>query len=294
MIYVLHGVDDFSRKEFLDSLRNEIGVPELLEANTTVLSGGELTLAQLRDVSGVVPFLAERRLVVIEGLLARFDNSRPTRRSRRSSSGQDRLNEWVGLVETLGQLPPTTNLVFLESSIRKDNPILGNLASVADVREYRPLGGDALERWIIERVSNTGARIERQAVRKLVDLVGGNLWVLSGELEKLALYAESDVIDDKMVELLVSYSREANVFRAVDAIIGGRASDAMQLVGWLRESGGDASYVIAMLARQLRLVLVLQELLDGLETLFWGGPGGANLSQERRLEQPGGANLALE
>ncbi len=71
VIYVLHGEDDFSQKEFLDNLRDEVGVPELLEANTSVLAGGELTLGQLRDVCSVVPFLAERRLVVVKGLLAR-------------------------------------------------------------------------------------------------------------------------------------------------------------------------------------------------------------------------------
>ena len=261
MIYVLHGDDGFSQKELLDDLRDEVGVPELLEANTSVLAGGELTLGQLRDVCGVVPFLAERRLVVVEGLLGRFDNFRVTRRSRRSSSGQDGLDQWTGLVETLGQLPPTTNLVFLEGTIRRDNPLLRHLEPVAQVRECRPLVGDALEGWITRRVSESGGSIGRQAVRKLVDLVGGNLWALSGELEKLTLYAGEKAIDEGMVEVLVAHSREASVFRAVDAIIGGHASNAMRLVGGLRESGADASYVISMLARQLRLILVLQELL---------------------------------
>jgi len=261
VIYVLHGEDDFSQKEFLDNLRDEVGVPELLEANTSVLAGGELTLGQLRDVCGVVPFLAERRLVVVKGLLARFDSFRPRRRSRRSSSGQDGLEKWAELAETLGQLPPTTNLVFLECTIRRDNPLLSNLASVAKVREYRPLAGDILEEWITKRVSGSGGKIGKQAVRKLVDLVGGNLWVLSRELEKLAIYAGEVTIDEGMVEVLVAYSRETNVFRVVDAILGGYSSNAMRLVGLLRESGAEVSYVIAMLARQLRLILVLQELL---------------------------------
>jgi DNA polymerase-3 subunit delta len=261
VIYVLHGEDDFSQKEFLDNLRDEVGVPELLEANTSVLAGGELTLAQLRDVCAVVPFLAERRLVVVKGLLARFDSFRPRRRSRRSSSGQDGLEEWAELAETLGQLPSTTNLVFLEGTIRRDNSLLSNLASVAKVREYRPLAGDILEEWIAKRVSGSGGKIGKQAIRKLVDLVGGNLWVLSRELEKLDIYAGEVTINEGMVEVLVSYSRETNVFRVVDAILGGYSSNAMRLVGLLRESGAEVSYVIAMLARQLRFILVLQELL---------------------------------
>ncbi len=261
MIYVLHGEDDFSQKEFLDGLRDEVGVPELLEANTSVLAGAELTLGQLRDVCSVVPFLAERRLVVVERLLVRFDSFRPTRRSRRSASGQDGLEEWTEVAETLGQLPPTTNLVFMERTIRRDNPLLRSLASVAKVREYRPLTGDVLQGWITKRVAETGGSIGKQAVRKLVDLVGGNLWMLSGELEKLTIYAGENAIDEGMVEVVVAYSRETNVFRAVDAILGGHSSNAMRLVGSLRESGAEVSYVVTMLARQLRLILVLQELL---------------------------------
>lgn len=261
MIYVLHGEDDFSQKEFLDNLRHEVGVPELLEANTSVLAGGELTLAQLRDVCGVVPFLAERRLVVVKGLLARFDSFRHRRRSKRRSSEQDGLEEWAEMAETLDHLPSTTDLVFLENMIRRGNPLLSNLASVAKVREYRPLAGDILEEWITKRVSASGGKIGKQAIRKLVDLVGGNLWVLSRELEKLAIYAGEVTIDEEMVEVLVAYSRETNVFRVVDAILGGYSSDAMRLVRLLRESGAEVSYVIAMLARQLRLILVLQDLL---------------------------------
>ena len=261
MIYVLHGEDDFSKRELLEELRQSIGLPELLEANSTTLAGAGLSLEHLQEVCSVVPFLAEHRFIFVEGLLGRFDDVRVDRRQGRSSRTKDPLEEWQGLAETLAQVPATTTLVFLEGTLRRDNPLLQEIASVAQVQAFPLLSGEALERWIRQRVAGVGATITNQAARRLMDLVGGNLWTLSGEIEKLALYAGDESIGDEAVALLVTHTRETSIFRAVDAILGGQTSSALQLISWLRQSGAEVSYIITMLARQLRLILLAHELL---------------------------------
>jgi len=261
MIYLLHGEDGFSKREFLEGLRQQIGTPELLEANTTTLAGVGLNLRQLQGTCSVVPFLAEHRLVIVEGLLGQFDDGGADRRRRRSAAGKEALEEWQGLSEALASIPPATILVFVEGRLRADNPLLRDVTPITKVREFPLLSGEALEEWIRRRVAGAGAKITRQAVRGLMDLVGGNLWVLSGEVEKLALFAGEQPIDEEAVALLVAHAREESIFRAVDAILEGRSADAMQLIGWLRQSGKEVSYVITMVARQLRLILLAHELL---------------------------------
>ena len=44
MIYLLHGEDDFSKRDFLAGLRRDLCTPELLEANTTILAGAGMIL----------------------------------------------------------------------------------------------------------------------------------------------------------------------------------------------------------------------------------------------------------
>ncbi|MCH7706576.1 MAG: DNA polymerase III subunit delta [Chloroflexi bacterium] len=263
MIYVLYGEDDFTRKTVLDGLRREVGAPELLDANSTVLAGTALTLAQLQEVANVIPFLAERRLVIVEGLLGRFDDSRPRQRRRSGRGGgssKSALDGWEGLGDALQQIPSTTNLVFLDGQLRRDNPLLVQIAPVAEVRHFPPLAGADLDQWVRRRVDQAGISIAPDAVRRLIELVGGDLWILSGELEKLALYAGQDTVDRDMVDLLVTQAREASIFRAVDAILDGHTSGAMQLIADLRQHGQEVSYIITMLARQLRLLLLAQEL----------------------------------
>ena len=262
MIYVLHGEDDFSKKAFLNALREEIGQLDIRDANTTVLEGSDLKLQHLLEVANVVPFLAERRLVIAEGLLGRFEEVRPARR-RGAARGRrnDLLEEWKDLPQSLGELPPTTLLVFLEGRLGRGNPLLSKLSELAEVKEFRTLTGDALSRWLGRRKNEMGLKIDSDAERQLIDLVGGDLWAMQGELEKLALYADGETVDREMVQLLVANSREANIFRTVDMVLGGRTSNALRLIKQMQESGADAGYIIAMLARQLRLMLLAKDLV---------------------------------
>ena len=289
MIYVLHGEDDFSKKAFLNGLREEIGQPDVRDANTTVLEGPDLKLPHLLEVANVVPFLAERRLVIAAGLLGRFEEARPARRGRASGGRQnDPLEEWKGLAGPLSELPPTTLLVFLEGRLRRGNPLLSELSDVAEVKEFRILTGDALSRWLSNRVREMGLRITGRAERQLIDLVGGDLWVMHGELEKLALYADGETIDHEAVQLLVANSRETNIFRTVDMVLGGRTSNALRLIKQMQESGADAGYIIAMLARQLRLMLLAKDLIgQGVSGSEMGRRLGltAEFAVKRTLEQ---------
>ncbi len=261
MIYLLHGEDDFSKRHFMDGLRREVGASELIEANTTTLVGTGLSPVHLHEACSMVPFLAEHRLVIVEGLIGQFDDVRGNRRRRRPSPANKALEQWQGLAETLKQVPLTTTLVFTEGRLRRDNTLMKEVASVAEVHEFTLLSGEALETWIRKRVAGTGATITPRAVKRLGELVGANLWTLSGEIEKLALYSGEEPIDDQAVASLVAHTREESIFKAVDAILEGRSSTALQLMGWLRQSGAEVSYVITMVARQLRLILLARELI---------------------------------
>ena len=261
MIYLLYGDDEFSLLEHLRRIKGEVGSDELIDANTTMLDGAAVTPQQLLEVSAVVPFLAERRLVIVQGLLQRFGSQRERRRpGRRGRTRGQATDEWAGLPDLLAQVPETTVVVFVDAPVRRDNPLLRQVASHAEVRAFPLLRGQELAAWIRQRVTSVGASISEQAIRLLVEYVGGDLWIMSGEVEKLALYSEGEEISEEAVRLLVAHSREASIFDIVDAVLEVKASAALVGLRQLLESGADSSYVIVMLARQLRLVLLTQEL----------------------------------
>ncbi|MDO8490573.1 MAG: DNA polymerase III subunit delta [Dehalococcoidia bacterium] len=287
MFHILYGQDSFSVKEAMDEIKQSLGEPQLLSTNTTVFEGQKLTLPELQAACDTVPFLAERRLVVVEGLLSRFDPHRGARQPKRPASGEKHLEAWLGLKDHVGVMPPSTALVLVDGAVDRNNPLLKALASAAKVREYRSLDDNALREWVVRRVKKLDGQISAPAAKALVDLVGGNLWVMSSELEKLCLYAHGRSIEEKDVRLQTSSAREFTVFNLVDAVIERRTPTAIQLLHQLSLEGAAAPFVLFMLTRQFRHLLQLKD-LAGQRLSQWemaGRLGVPSMAVGRMLQQ---------
>jgi DNA polymerase-3 subunit delta len=105
-----------------------------------------------------------------------------------------------------------------------------------------------------------GTDIESRAVEALAEAIGGDLRVIAVELEKLSLYRRGQPVRHQDVQELVSYTREANIFQAVDAMMEGRPNVALTLVHQLLQSGRPSSNVFSMVARQVRLLILAKDL----------------------------------
>ncbi|MBM3942312.1 MAG: DNA polymerase III subunit delta [SAR202 cluster bacterium] len=270
--HVIYG-DSFLAAQSLKAL--EGGTP-LLEANHHRLRGGQARPGDLLELCQAMPFLDNRRLVVVEGLLTTFEGS-PGRsgagrsRSRRPDAAptHDGLRGWETLAQAIPHMPETTVLALVDGPLAESNPLLSALRPVSQVQRLAAPSGEALARWIKSAAQEKGAGINPPAIRSLMDLVGSDLWTLDRELEKLALYAAGKggaanvpSIDESDVQQLVSQVREASIFNAVDAILEGKPAVALRLVQQLQQDGRDPSYIIAMVERQLRLLALARHLSE--------------------------------
>ncbi|MBI4301036.1 MAG: DNA polymerase III subunit delta [Chloroflexi bacterium] len=265
LFYILFGEDTFSRDGALREIKQGLGDEEFLSLNTTILDGQHLTWEQLTNACDSLPFLAPSRLVVVEGLLARYESQRQALRQaqggRRLSPGEGEKSPWSNLKEYICQMTTTTALVMVDGKLSRNNPLLKELTSVAQVREFRPLRKEALRRWIGSQVSRLGGSITLAAVDLLEEAIGSNLGLMAQEIEKLCLYSLDGQIDDEAVRRLVSYAREANVFAMVDALMAQRRQVALQHLHQLLLEGDTASHLLAIIARQLRLAMEAKELI---------------------------------
>jgi DNA polymerase-3 subunit delta len=110
---------------------------------------------------------------------------------------------------------------------------------------------------------------------------------MKGEIEKLVLYAGNRPIEAEDVKKLVGLSRESSVFTLVDAIIEGKLNLANQSAVELLETGAAPSYVLAMLARQLRLLVRARDLKNAgqSENSIQGALGLADYPFRKTIEQ---------
>jgi len=109
-------------------------------------------------------------------------------------------------------------------------------------------------------VSEAGGSISPQAVDLLARFVGGNLWIMANEIDKLVLFTSGRRIEEEDVRLVVSYAQEANVFAMVDAILELKAGVAEQLQQQLLQRGAAPAYLLVMLVRQVRMIVRVKEL----------------------------------
>jgi DNA polymerase-3 subunit delta len=261
LLHVLIGEDDYSIRQALGEIKRGIGDATALMTNTTVLDGRQVKMEQLHAACETVPFLAEKRLVIVEGLLERFEPAGKTDK-KKSLRLSDKPEEYQTLAEAIKKLPPFTELVLLGGGVKAGNPLLRELSAVTKVKSFPSLREPQLRQWVERRVTGAGGSISPQAVAWLVRLVGNDLWTMAGEVDKLLQFASGRRIEEADVKAVVSYAQEANVFAMVDAILEFRAGVAQELLQQLFRQGAAPAQLLTMLARQVRIIFQVKEMRD--------------------------------
>ncbi|KTB47739.1 DNA polymerase III, delta subunit [Dehalogenimonas alkenigignens] len=254
MRYLLAGPDDYSLKQKLSEIKLSLGDTALLADATTLFEGARVKAAEFKLTVDALPFLTPCRLVIVTGLLSRFQ----------PAGGQvnkaSRLEEADTFSAAVRAAPPTTAIILIEPELNRRNPLFAGLADILEVHEFPVLDRSGLKAWIGSRVSLCGGAIAPGAINLLAQYVGADLWALSGEIEKLRLFAGSRPITEADVKTLVGYTGEASIFNLVDAVIECRLKPAVESLEALKAGGLPAGYALSMMSRQLRLIILYLDL----------------------------------
>ena len=261
MLYIFSGPDDYSLSQALDELQKECDTSSAFSAGVTTIDGQQVTPDQLRNVCGTAPFLSGKRLVIIKGLLERFEpRGRPRQRKTASTRQTDSSQLLANFKACFDNVPDSTVLVLVENRLTGNNTLFKELAGKAVVKSFPLLKEIKLRQWIQEQVKKENSSISPQAVDLLAKLVGGNLWIMAGEINKLVSFASGCRIEDGDVRTLVGQAQQANVFDMVDAILEFKTDVASQWLQQLLQKGAAPTYLLFMLCRQVRLIVRAMEL----------------------------------
>jgi len=169
-LYIFHGQDTFSMREELARLSAELDSDGMLATNSVVFDGSTVAPEEVIVACRTLPFLGAHRLILVEGLLCRFNSS--SRTTRRSGERNPALDQWRPLVEMVEVMPPSTVLVLVDEEVDAQNPLFHLLLPRARVRQFRPLRLQEVPAWLQRRAQGMGVPIAPRAVALLVDLIG--------------------------------------------------------------------------------------------------------------------------
>jgi DNA polymerase-3 subunit delta len=258
VVYLFHGDDELAISEAISELKSRLGAPSSIEMNLTSLDGRSLSIEEFETSGKSLPFLAERRLTILNHPLAylKLEANR-----KRVLAFLEELPEENAVV--LAEFKPLLNVKERNQGkthwLEKWGQTMGEKFFV---KEFTLAKGSQLTGWIIKRARKAGGEFEPAAAAHLASLVGEDIRMADQEIVKLLTYANYDrpvVIDD--IELLTEGVQEGAIFDFVDALGNRDRKKAMKEYHHLLEDQ-DPQRVFGMIIRQFRLLLLSREILD--------------------------------
>lgn len=266
MFYLFHGPDRFSIQETVSGMRARLAQEDPAAAlNDTTLQGQALTLGELRAAADALPFLGERRLVVVHGLLARCQGR-----------GADARALAESLTAYLPQLPPTTRLVLADGPLEAKNAVLAWATlwrsrqpepdACAVIRAFEAPKPSRLPAWLARRAAARDGEIAPDAAEALAEALTRegvvDLGLADTELEKLLTYAGGDTVSAADVALLVTPVSLERVFTLLDALSERKGARAAAMMQRFLDEGEPPLRLLAMIGRQFRMLALARALLD--------------------------------
>lgn len=297
IVYLLRGDDRQAIETHLGNFFSSLGTPDLAEMNTTRLDMKSADINGLQSAALALPFLTERRMVIVEDALQPF-----------MGRGKQALREeFLGLLDSL---PATTALVMVVADQLKYAYQQGTTWETLHSRHWfiewvKSAGSKAMiidcalpsesnmPSWIRNKAVELGGEFTNEAALMLRDYIGNNTQQALQEINKLLVFVNLErPVTAKDVEFLTVRDRQSDIFALVDAIGNRNAKIALEVMHILLEEM-DFFPLFGMVIRQFRLLIQARELLDlgGNEALISESLGVPAFVAKKLSAQAGQFNL---
>jgi len=262
--YVLVGDEAFFRKRCREAILEHLVAPDSRDFGLFEFDLAETSLNEVLDRARTPSLMAPYQVFFVRGVKTLF--------------GRGSNEEKIGAIEAYCKRPnPDALLVFVADHIsipadarrmemtdrdryQKIREDLGPFCGIVELSRVE--GGEAV-RWIGEYCATRAVKMDTDGARELVDALGGEMMLVSNELEKLILYVgEKKKITLADVETMVLAAKQRSLYELTDAISSKSPVRALEVLDGLLSTGDGEDAAIGhlyMLAKTFRQMLVILE-----------------------------------
>jgi DNA polymerase-3 subunit delta len=242
--YLVVGEEPLLRDEALEALRQAVLVPGSEDFNFDRLEGESVRPAALFDALGMLPVMADRRLVIL-------------REPEAARGGGKALTE--ALAEAVPALVGGAETVLVVAAAKVDRRSRWFKAfrdPAAEVRCDPPKPGRETLAFVREEAKRQGVLFGKGAAELLAERVGPQLLLLRREIEKASLLTEpgGKVTRDQVAAGTCDVADEP-IWDLTDAIGEGRSADALVVLAKVLGAGAVPPQLLAALATHFRKLL---------------------------------------
>jgi DNA polymerase III subunit delta len=265
-VYVFVGDEAFFRKRFRDAILDHLVPKDLRDFSLFEFDLAENELAEVLDRARTPSLMAPFQVFFVRGVKNLFGRG----------SNEEKL---AAIEEYCNNPNPDALIVFVADHIsipadvrkiemqdkdryQRIRETMGQYCGIVELARVEE--GEAV-RWITEFCASRDVpvKFEADGARELVDALGGDMMMISNEIEKLMLYVGArNRITLGDVETMVLAAKQRSLYELTDAISAKDRVRALEILDAILSSGeGEEAAIghIYMLAKTFRQMLVILE-----------------------------------
>ena len=241
--YLIYGDEAYLRNQNRDKLRKALlGGGDAM--NLQHYEGSGLNPAEIIDMAETMPFLADRRVIIVENS-GFFKNGCPE------------------LADYLKKPAETVNFVFAETEVDRRKDMFKAVHAAGLDIECDTQDAETLGRWVAWKLQAEGKRISPRAISFFIDRVGTDMANIANEIEKLVCYtAERQEVTQEDIDAICANWLTSQIFAMTDAIVEKNQKKAMNLYYDLLALKEPSPKILALITRQFNLMLQVKEMTE--------------------------------
>lgn len=238
--YLLFGSEDYLIKTYEERLKNAVVSDKDDMMNIEVFDDRKLSAAKVIDSAETLPFLAEKRFVLVKD-------------SGFFKAG--RKDETEIIAKYIGNIPPTTVIVFSESEIDKRNAAYKAVAKFGYAAEMKALDEKSLIKWIAREFKLKKIAIDAKTGAYLIRATGADMTSIVSEINKLSSYAQDKgKVEIEDINEVCVFNPELKIFEMVGAMGNKNTEKAIEIYRNMILYNEKPMGILAMITRQFRMM----------------------------------------
>ena len=250
-LYIFHGEETFLLRHYLAQIRKQLLDPLTESFNYHRLNNETFEIRAFADAVENLPMMAESTFVQVDEIdlfkMAEADRSK--------------------MVDILSDIPEYCTVVFTYETVAwKPDKRLKKLWDAIDTNgiivEFAKQDQRDLVAWITRHFAAHEKRISADLCAYLIDITGGTMTAISGEIEKICAYSGAHEIRKSDIDAVTEPVLDAVVFQMTDMLSEGRYSGALQKLQQLFKMQQEPLAILGAIGTHFRRIGTARTLLD--------------------------------
>ncbi len=250
-LYIFHGEETFLLNHYMGQLTKLLVDPLTESFNSHKLTKETFDLQSFADAVESLPMMAENTFVWVDDVdifkLSEGDREKVT--------------------ELLSDIPPYCTVVFTYETVAwKPDKRYKKLWQAIDTKgavvEFARQDQRQLIAWVGRHFAANGKQIAPDLCSYLIDITGGTMTALAGEISKISAYSDADTIVKSDIDAVTEPVLDAVVFQMTDMLGEGKYGPALVKLQHLFKMQQEPLSILGAMGNHFRRLGAARTLLD--------------------------------